>query len=282
VLLQLQAAADVQIQQLKEQLKVADVKNDSISGRKGQLEVRLAENEERFALMEMELKSKDAELERTKAAGEQLSRQLLAAQASRKTGEEEFERNRLDMQVQMDRLRSNMHVWGIATSICFSANELILYCRQEMLIRGGEKAEIANVQNQELQREADMLRHELQLYQQGKLHLDKEASYLRTELQVIREAERVGALDLASARDQVNRLMSQSCRLSSCIAVKINFNFRSRKVRTVSGSCSWKSPYSTRRWQRVNRRTSGCSLWYLPRPVSARKTNESTLTVWKR
>lgn len=102
----------MQIQQLREQLKAADVKHESISGRKGQLEVRLAESEERFSLTEMELKSKDAELERTKAAGEQLSRQLLAAQTSRKTGEEEFERNRLDMQVQMDRLRSNMHVWG--------------------------------------------------------------------------------------------------------------------------------------------------------------------------
>ena len=87
----------------------------------------------------------------------------------------------------------------------------MVYCRQEMLIRGGEKAEIANVQNQELQREADMLRHELQLYQQGKLHLDKEASFLRTEVQVMREAERVGALDLASARDQVSYFIFQSC-----------------------------------------------------------------------
>lgn len=60
----------------------------------------------------MELKTKDTELERVKAAGEQLSRQLLSAQTSQKTSEEEFERNRLDMQVQMDRLRSNMHVGG--------------------------------------------------------------------------------------------------------------------------------------------------------------------------
>lgn len=94
---------------------------------------------------------------------------------------------------------------------------MILCGHQEMLIRGGEKAEIANVQNQELQREADLLRHELQLYQQGKLHLDKEASFLRTEIQVMREAERVKALDLASARDQASHFIFQPCCLSSCI-----------------------------------------------------------------
>lgn len=83
-----------------------------------------------------------------------------------------------------------------------------------MLIRGGEKAEIANVQNEELQRETDLLRHELQLNQQGKVHLDKEISFLRAELQVVREAERVGALERASARDQASHFIAYSFKKS--------------------------------------------------------------------
>ena len=83
-----------------------------------------------------------------------------------------------------------------------------------MLIRGGEKAEIANVQNEELQREIDLLRHELQLNQQGKVHLDKEISFLRAELQVVREAERVGALERASARDQASHFIVYSFKIS--------------------------------------------------------------------
>lgn len=72
-----------------------------------------------------------------------------------------------------------------------------------MLIRGGEKAVIVTAQNEELQREADHISHELQLAHQSRLRLEKEASFLRAELETLRDAEKAGRDELQSARDQV-------------------------------------------------------------------------------
>lgn len=95
---------------LNEQLKEALLAAEQSNIQKSDLQVHIAEQQERFSLLEMECKWRDAELEKAKATIELLSRQLQSAQASLRSSEEEFERSRSELLAQMDRLRNNMHV----------------------------------------------------------------------------------------------------------------------------------------------------------------------------
>eukprot|EP00597_Dinobryon_sp_UTEXLB2267_P006559 CAMPEP_0170065946 /NCGR_PEP_ID=MMETSP0019_2-20121128/5826_1 /TAXON_ID=98059 /ORGANISM="Dinobryon sp., Strain UTEXLB2267" /LENGTH=1251 /DNA_ID=CAMNT_0010272909 /DNA_START=49 /DNA_END=3804 /DNA_ORIENTATION=+ len=176
-----QASSARAVEQLQRDLKAAETALEEATARNCSQEERLAEAARAQSSQELELTRRDAELEHGKASSEQLQRQLAAAHSQLLAQEADAERARVELELQLERLRSNMH---------------------EMLVRGGEQTEVVNSQHLELQREADRLRHDLALAQQARLRAEKESVFLQAELEAARDSQRSGHAELALTREQ--------------------------------------------------------------------------------
>lgn len=154
-----------------------------LNSRISDLQVKLEEREEKLDDKSKEIMSKESENERLRNQVDQLSKDLNAAIASKKAFEEESSRARSEMRIQMDKLRNNMH---------------------EMLLQGGMEAKVIESQNEELQKEVDILRDEKDCLSKTKENLELELQQLQASLFASRDAEKARQSEITALRNEVS------------------------------------------------------------------------------
>jgi hypothetical protein len=208
-----------QIEELKARLE-ADHKSTLMTTQSSQarihdLENALTEREAKVVSLQQSSNLKDAEIEKLRGQCEQLSKDLAASIAARKSFEEESYRIRNDMRSQMDKLRTNMHNIinqdGEETKVCRVVHVAIF---TPTFFSIHVHVQVLQSQNEQLQKEADNNREQLELVQASKVRLQHELGQLRNEIQRQREGEKLHIDDLAVAQDQVRYA---SCRVVSCL-----------------------------------------------------------------
>jgi predicted nucleic acid-binding Zn-ribbon protein len=124
------------------------------------LEVKLSDSESSLHMKSQELLIKDLENEKLKNQVELLNNELMNTQQSKKSIEDDSNRQRNDMRHQMERLRQNMH---------------------ELLVQGGEEAKVIESHNVTLQNEIDTLRDNITNLYDVKNRLEMENNQLRSQ-----------------------------------------------------------------------------------------------------
>lgn len=126
-----------------------------------QLELKLSDAETTIHMKSQEMLMKDLENEKFKNQIDLLHHELTNTQQSKKSIEEDSNRTRNEMRIQMERLRQNMH---------------------ELLRQGGEEAKVIESHNVQLQNEIDTLKDEVIKAVELKQRFEMENTQLRSQL----------------------------------------------------------------------------------------------------
>ncbi len=147
------------------------------------LELKLTDSEANVHVKHEELVLRDYEIDKYRSQIESLNNELVATIQSKKQLEEESQRQRAEMRMQMERLRKNMH---------------------ELLVQGGEEAKVIETHNTQLQRELDKAKDDLEIFAQTKERLESELMQLRSQISILTEDVKVQFNTSSKLKEEVS------------------------------------------------------------------------------
>jgi predicted nucleic acid-binding Zn-ribbon protein len=177
-----EAALHKNVAAIQEAYDGAQRRIKELSGREQGLEGKLGSVELAMAAQKHELLTMEGDMVVLRNQCRQLEDDLAAANASRRSFEEEASRTRMDMRTQMDKMRNTLH---------------------HMLQQGGEEAKVIENQNAALQKELDSCKDDLEEATKSKERMEQEMLHLRSEIKMLQEQQKLHLKDLDISKTEV-------------------------------------------------------------------------------
>ena len=167
--------------------------NNNLINKNNILENQLNEKETILTSKEHEIIQFHAEINRLKTNIDTLNTDLSTISSSKTLLEEEFSRQRIDMRIQMEKMRGNMHT---------------------MLQHGGDQVKVLENQLELQEKEIENLKDYLEEETKSKERLEIELSHLRSNIVLLQDEQRVHISEMNVCRKEVRRYSSGSSIIS--------------------------------------------------------------------